>query len=91
LSFTTSIDKIERSVRDDRPDVRKASAPDGTVTIAFSDIAARISALALGGELLASDLGHALASGLGTFTFGAPRTATLKGHDGSFSVHPVLG
>ena len=38
LSLTTSIDKIERSVRDDRPDVRRASAPDGTVTIAFSDI-----------------------------------------------------
>jgi len=38
LSLTTSIDKVERSVRDDRPDVRKASAPDGTVTIAFSDI-----------------------------------------------------
>jgi len=36
--LTTSIDKFERSVRDDRPDVRKASAPDGTVSIAFSDI-----------------------------------------------------
>jgi len=191
LSLTTSIDRIERSVRDDRPDVRKASAPDGTVTIAFSDIesstvllerlgdaeflrmlgwhdrivrdtaeeyrgfvvksqgdgfmlafpsassalraslvmrdriaqgfaglpvriraglhcgevlkraddfygrtvviAARISALALGGEVLASDLVHALARGLGTFTFGAPRTATLKGLEGSFSVYPVLG
>ena len=34
LSLTTSIDKIERSVRDDRPDVRRASAPDGTVQIA---------------------------------------------------------
>src|SRR5205814_7806216 len=38
VAFTTSSDKIERSVRDDRPDVRKASAPDGTVTIVFSDI-----------------------------------------------------
>jgi SnoaL-like protein len=37
LALTTSIDKIER-VRDDRPDMRKASAPDGTVTIVFSDI-----------------------------------------------------
>ena len=191
LSLTTSIDKIERSVRDDRPDVRKASAPDGTVTIVFSDIesstvllerlgdteflrmlgwhdrivrdtaeehrgfvvksqgddfmlafpsasfalraslvmrdriaegfaglpvriraglhsgeaikhdddfygrtvviAARIGALALGGEVLASDLVYALARGLGTFTFGAPRTATLKGLDGSFDLHPVLG
>ncbi len=190
LSLTTSIDKIERSVRDDRPDVRKASAPDGTVTIVFSDIesstvllerlgdteflhmlgwhdrivrdtaeehrgfvvksqgdgfmlafpsasfalraslamrdriaegfaglpvkiraglhsgeaikqgddfygrtvviAARISSLALGGEVLASDLVYALARSLGTFTFGAPRTATLKGLDGSFNLHPVL-
>src|SRR5438105_6890280 len=187
----TSIDKIERSVRDDRPDVRKVSAPDGTVTIVFSDIesstvllerlgdteflrmlgwhdrivrdtaeehrgfvvksqgdgfmlafpsaafalrasltmrdritegfaglpvriraglhsgeaikhdddfygrtvaiAARISALALGGEVLASDLVYALARGLGTFTFGDPRTATLKGIDGTFDLHPVLG
>ena len=54
-------------------------------------IAARISALALGGEVLASDLVYALARGLGTFTFGAPRTATLKGLDGSFDLHPVLG
>jgi hypothetical protein len=54
-------------------------------------IAARISALALGGEVLASDLVYALARGLGTFKFGDPRTATLKGIDGSFDLHPVLG
>ena len=54
-------------------------------------IAARISALALGGEVLASDLVYALARGLGTFTFGDPRTATLKGIDGTFDLHPVLG
>jgi len=187
----TSIEKIERSVRNDRPDVRKASAPDGTVTIVFSDIessttllerlgdtefvrmlgwhdrlvrdtteehrgfvvksqgdgfmlafpsasfalraslvirdriaegfgdlpvriraglhsgeaikrdddfygrtvviAARISALALGGEVLASDLVYALARGLGTFTFGTPRTAKFKGLQGSFELYPVLG
>jgi len=191
MAFTTSVDRIEHSVRADRPDVRPASAPDGTVTIVFSDIesstvlldrlgdteflrmlgwhdrivrdtaeehrgfvvksqgdgfmlafpsaafalrasltmrdriaegfaglpiriraglhsgeaikhdddfygrtvaiAARISALALGGEVLASDLVYALARGLGTFTFGDPRTATLKGIDGSFDLHPVLG
>jgi class 3 adenylate cyclase len=191
LSLTTSVDKIERSVRHDRPDMRRASAPDGTVTIVFSDIesstvlldrlgdtgflrmlawhdrivrdtaeehrgfvvksqgdgfmlafpsaasalraslvmrdridggfdalpiriraglhsgeaikhdddfygrtvviAARISALALGGEILASDLVYALARGLGTFRFGDPRTATLKGLDGSFDLHPVIG
>jgi len=191
LTFTTSIDRVERSVHDDRPDVRHASAPDGTVTIVFSDIesstvlldrlgdagfvrllawhdrivrdtaeehrgfvvksqgdgfmlafpsasfalraslvmrdrivggfdgvpiriraglhsgeaikhdddfygrtvviAARISALALGGEILASDIVYALARGVGTFKFGDPRTATLKGLDGSFSLHPVIG
>jgi class 3 adenylate cyclase len=53
-------------------------------------IAARISALALGGEVLASDLVYALARGLGTFKFGAPRTATLKGLDGTFELYPVL-
>src|SRR5206468_5683562 len=37
-AFTTSVDRIERSVRADRPDVGPASAPDGTVTIVFSDI-----------------------------------------------------
>jgi class 3 adenylate cyclase len=53
-------------------------------------IAARIAALALGGEILASDLVHALARGLGTFTFGEPRTTNLKGLDGSFDLYPVL-
>ena len=190
VSLTTRIDDIERSVRAERPDLRQASAPDGTVTIVFSDIesstvlldrlgdtgflrmlgwhegivrdaaeehrgyvvksqgdgfmlafpsaafalraslvtrermaggyeglpiriraglhsgeaikhdddfygrtvviAARISALALGGEILASDLVYALARGLGTFTFGDPRVATLKGLEGSFEVRPVL-
>ena len=190
ISLTTSIDDIERSVRAERPDVRPASAPDGTVTIVFSDvesstvlldrlgdtgflrmlawhdqivrnaadehrgyvvksqgdgfmlafpsaafalraslvmrdriaggfeglpiriraglhsgeairhdddfygrtvvIAARISALALGGEILASDLVYALARGLGTFNFGDPRTASLKGLEGSFELRPVL-
>lgn len=190
ISLTTSIADIERSVRVERPDVRPASAPDGTVTIVFSDvesstvlldrlgdtgfvrmlawhdrivrevaeehrgyvvksqgdgfmlaypsaafalraslvtrdrmtggfeglpiriraglhsgeaikhdddfygrtvvIAARISALALGGEILASDLVYALTRGLGTFTFGEPRSATLKGLEGSFEVRPVV-
>ena len=189
-SLTTRIDDIERSVRAERPDLRQASAPDGTVTIVFSDIesstvllerlgdtgflrmlgwherivrdaadehrgyvvksqgdgfmlafpsaafalraslvtrermaggyeglpiriraglhsgeaikhdddfygrtvviAARISALALGGEILASDLVYALARGLGTFTFGEPRVAALKGLEGNFEVRPVL-
>jgi class 3 adenylate cyclase len=190
MKLTTSIDEVERSVRVERPDVRPASAPDGTVTIVFSDvesstvlldrlgdtgfirmlawhdrivrevaeeyrgyvvksqgdgfmlafpsaafalraslvtrermgggfeglpiriraglhsgealkhdddfygrtvvIAARISALALGGEILASDIVYALARGLGTFNFGDPRSATLKGLEGSFELRPVL-
>jgi hypothetical protein len=36
--LTTGIENIERSVLTERPDVRHASAPDGTVTIVFSDI-----------------------------------------------------
>jgi class 3 adenylate cyclase len=189
-SLTKNIDHIERSVREERLDVRPASAPDGTVTIAFTDIesssvlldrvgdaafmrvlgwhdrivrdaaeqqngfvvksqgdgfmlafpsaalalratltmreriksgfeglpvrirvglhsgeaikrsddfygrtvviAARIGALALGDEILASDLVFALARGLGTFTFGPPRAAALKGLEGSFDLYPVL-
>ncbi len=53
-------------------------------------IAARVSALALGGEILATDLVYALARGLGPFTFGDRRTVTLKGMDGSFELHPVI-
>ena len=189
-SLTTHIENIERSVLVERPDVSRASAPDGTVTIVFSDIesstvlldrlgdteflrmlawhdnivrsaaeehrgyvvksqgdgfmlafpsaayamraslvmrdrlgqgfeglpiriraglhsgeairqnddfygktvviAARISALALGGEILASDLVYQLARSLGTFTFGAPRAAKLKGLDGDFELRPVV-
>ncbi|NOT42911.1 MAG: SnoaL-like domain-containing protein [Alphaproteobacteria bacterium] len=37
-TLTKNIEHVERSVRDERPDVRPASAPDGTVTIAFTDI-----------------------------------------------------
>jgi class 3 adenylate cyclase len=189
-SLTKSMDHVERSVRNERPDVRPASAPDGTVTIAFTDIesssvlldrlgdaafmrvlswhdrivreaaeqqngfvvksqgdgfmlafpsaalalrstlvmrerikagfeglpvrirvglhsgeaikhsddfygrtvviAARIGTLALGDEILASDLVYALARGLGMFKFGPPRAAVLKGLDGSFDLYPVL-
>ncbi len=190
-SLPTSVEMIEHYVRADRPDLTPASAPDGTVTIVFSDIesstvllerlgdteflgmlawhdrivrgtaerhrgfvvksqgdgfmlafpsaafelrsalairdqiragfagmpiririglhageairhaddfygrtvviAARISALALGDEILASGLVHELARGLGTFTFGEARATTLKGLDGEFAVYPVLG
>ena len=54
-------------------------------------IAARISALAIGGEVLASSIVHALTSSLGTFSFGEPRTVALKGLDGHFEVYPVVG
>jgi class 3 adenylate cyclase len=53
-------------------------------------IAARISTLALGGEILASDLVRALTQGLGTFTFGEARTTMLKGLQGTFDIYPVL-
>lgn len=189
-SLAKNIDQVERHVRDQRLDVRPASAPDGTVTIAFTDIesssvlldrlgdaafmrvlswhdgivraaaeqqngfvvksqgdgfmlafpsaalalracltmrerikvgfeglpvrirvglhsgeaikrsddfygrtvviAARIGSAALGDEILASDLVYALARGLGTFTFGPPRPAALKGLEGSFDLYPVL-
>jgi class 3 adenylate cyclase len=53
-------------------------------------IAARISALALGDEVLASDLVHGLAQGLGTFSFGERRSVTLRGLEGAFDIYPVL-
>jgi class 3 adenylate cyclase len=34
----SSIDAVAEAVEDERPDLRRASAPDGTVTIVFSDI-----------------------------------------------------
>ncbi|HWS46253.1 MAG TPA: nuclear transport factor 2 family protein [Acidimicrobiia bacterium] len=189
VSLTTSIQRTERAVRDARPDVQTAAAPDGTVTLMFSDIesstvllerlgdtefvrllgwhdaivrdaagehrgyivksrgdgfmiafpsaafalrcgstiqqrlgggyeganvrvriglhagealrhsddfygrtvviAARIADLALGGEMLASELVHELTRGLGTFRFGEPRTTHLKGLEGEFRVYPV--
>jgi len=52
-------------------------------------VAARIADLALGDEILVSDLVHELARGLGTFRFGEPRTARLKGLDGEFRLYPV--
>lgn len=53
-------------------------------------IAARISALALGGEILASSLVYELSRSLGTFTFGASRTVKLKGLVGDYELHPVV-
>jgi len=53
-------------------------------------IAARISALALGGEILESSLLYELARSLGTFTFGAPRVVGLKGLVGDFELRPVV-
>jgi class 3 adenylate cyclase len=35
---TTSIDAVASAVEDERPDLSRAAAPDGTVTILFSDI-----------------------------------------------------
>jgi serine/threonine protein kinase/class 3 adenylate cyclase len=36
--FNTSIDTVARAVRDEKPDLRTHAAPDGTVTLMFSDI-----------------------------------------------------
>jgi class 3 adenylate cyclase len=38
VQVMTSIDAVARSVEQDRPDLSTAAAPDGTVTILFSDI-----------------------------------------------------
>ena len=189
-AVTTRIDNIEQCVCAERPDVSQASAPDGTVTIVFSDIesstvlldrlndtgfmrllawhdnivcqtaeehrgyvvksqgdgfmlafpsaafalraslvmrdriapgfdglairiragmhsgeairhdddfygrtvviAARISNLALGGEILVSSLVYELARGLGMFTFGDVRPAKLKGIAGDFELRAVM-
>jgi class 3 adenylate cyclase len=36
--FTTSLDAVASAVQDERPDMKPAAAPDGTVTIMFTDI-----------------------------------------------------
>lgn len=54
-------------------------------------VAARISSLALGGEILVSDVVRALTQGLGTFSFGEARNVTLKGLDGTTEIYPLLG
>ncbi len=38
FQLPTGIEMVEQTVRDDRPDLTPISAPDGTVTIVFSDI-----------------------------------------------------
>src|SRR5262249_41186139 len=38
VKLTTSISVMEEAVRESRPDVQTAAAPDGTVTLMFSDI-----------------------------------------------------
>lgn len=53
-------------------------------------VAARIDALALGGEILASGLDCALTKSLSNFRFGDVRNVTLKGLDGEFCVNPVV-
>ncbi len=191
VHLTTSLDLLEKSIEAELPDLRPASAPDGTVTIAFTDIegssammerlgdamflnllawhdrivreaaasfrgyvvksqgdgymlafpsaaealrcivsirdrsnegfegrairvraglhsgeairreddffgrtvvmAARLCSMARGGEILASDLVHALARGLGTFQFDDSRSLTLRGITGTHEAFPVLG
>jgi class 3 adenylate cyclase len=51
--------------------------------------AARITAAASGGEIVASSLIHGLLGATGEFTFEEPRTLELKGIDGDQVVYPV--
>lgn len=51
--------------------------------------AARIAAVAAGGEIIASSLVHGLLGGTGEFTFEEPRSVELKGISGTQVVHPI--
>jgi class 3 adenylate cyclase len=51
--------------------------------------AARIASAAQGGEIVVSELVHALVSQTGEFAFEAPRHLELKGIDGSQKVYPL--
>lgn len=51
--------------------------------------AARIAAVASGGEIIASSLVHGLLGGTGEFTFEEPRSVELKGITGLQLVHPI--
>jgi adenylate cyclase len=53
-------------------------------------IAARVANLAEGGQILASGIVRDIVSSRGDIDFGAAETVTLKGIDGTFSVHPVV-
>jgi len=53
--------------------------------------AARVASSALGGEILASALVHALVAQTGEFTFEEPREVELKGVDGAQLVYPLVG
>jgi class 3 adenylate cyclase len=52
-------------------------------------VASRVAAQALGGEVLATDLTAGLVAGAG-FDFGPPRSASLKGLAGEYTVRPLL-
>lgn len=52
-------------------------------------IAARVGALARGGEILVSSLVREIVEARGDLRFGTPRTVALKGLDGEWIVHPL--
>lgn len=54
------------------------------------NVAARIADEASGGEILVSSLVKEIVDARKSFTFGQPRTVTMKGLDGQWLVHPVL-
>jgi class 3 adenylate cyclase len=51
--------------------------------------AARIASAADGGEIVVSELVHALVAQTGAFTFEEPRHVELKGIDGAQKVYPL--
>jgi len=53
-------------------------------------VAARVAAMALGGEVLATQLVRDLVAGNSKFSFGPPRFVELKGIEGTCAVHTVL-
>lgn len=54
------------------------------------NLAARIAGEAAGGEILVSSLVKEIVEARGEFTFGEPRSATLKGLGGTWLLHPVV-
>jgi len=66
------------------------TADDGDVFGKHVILAARVANEALGGEILVSSLVHEIIESRGDIQFGAPRTSTLKGLNGEYTMFPIL-